>query len=533
MANRSKIIYIVAPALLVIVALVLLFSRSRENKQNHEPEFELRNEGPVIAFGGDVNLGRRQNHISGRDGFARALRGVSRLAEADLAIANLECVLASGGEPADKGESRPFHFRGRPEQVEILHAAGIDVVATANNHSGDYGSTALFEQHDILERAGIGHAGTGRNRGEACAAHYSSAGELVVATISVDTTKTHFSATADAPGSCHVRLDDLAAWQGDIARSIADARKHAHIVLVAVHWGRNHRKQPTRAEVAAGHALIDAGADAVLGSSAHILQGVEVYRGRPIIHDAGNLLFDSQEHPDVDSAIFSLRVGPEGVHELWVDPIVQRYGFSKDADNKRSADILELIEQRSSSWGTPWRRYQGRGLLQFDPPTRPEPQTLNTVPARARTAVAGLDQAPPGCRLGDELPASAAIEPIDFGPMQLVGIQLDRKLVAERRPLWVTSYWRKTGPIPDDRIIRLRAIPSSGTGRRWGGDHEPCDWAWPTSRWHDEQIYRDRFLVRPPPRNVEGDYALQVGVRSAGKKIGRDRTLVPLRVERG
>ena len=63
---------------------------------------------------------------------------------------------------------------------------------------------------------------------------------------------------------------------------IAAARELAHVVLVAVHWGDNYVEEPAKQQkIRLGHALIRSGADAILGSSAHVLQGIEIYRGRP------------------------------------------------------------------------------------------------------------------------------------------------------------------------------------------------------------------------------------------------------------
>ena len=113
--------------------------------------------GPMLAFGGDVNLGRHQNAISAADGPAAALGRVDALARADLAVVNLESVVASRGERAvEKGERASYYYRGRPEMLGVLGAAGVDVVATANNHSLDYGVEALREQSDYLRRMGIG-----------------------------------------------------------------------------------------------------------------------------------------------------------------------------------------------------------------------------------------------------------------------------------------------------------------------------------------------------------------------------------------
>lgn len=121
----------------------------------------------TIAWGGDVNIGRRFHyrfrHAHGRDALAR----IMPLVEADLRIVNLECVVATCGEECvDKGERSSYYFRARPEMLETLLRGGVDLVTTANNHSGDYGPVALVEQAAWLDMAGIGHAGAGRNREE-------------------------------------------------------------------------------------------------------------------------------------------------------------------------------------------------------------------------------------------------------------------------------------------------------------------------------------------------------------------------------
>lgn len=114
-------------------------------------------------------------------------------------------------------------------------------------------------------------------------------GDLKAAIFSVDATQHRFAATEDTAGSAYLSLSNPQAWLDMLAPRINDARKQAHVVLVAVHWGDNLRAEPSVDEVAVGHAIIEAGADAVLGASAHLLQAVEIYNGRPIIHDAGDL----------------------------------------------------------------------------------------------------------------------------------------------------------------------------------------------------------------------------------------------------
>lgn len=445
----------------------------------------------TIAFGGDVNLGRRQNAISARDGARLALEDVPGLREADLAIVNLESVISSIGESGvEKGERAPFYFRGRPETLDVLVAAGVDAVATANNHSGDYGTDALVDQKRHLDATGIAFAGSGQDLAEACEPEWLPAGELVVALVSVDATMPFFAATPADPGTCHLPLDEPDAWRDRIGPVLETARSASHVTLVAVHWGPNDATEPSTEKRAVGRLLVELGADAVLGSSAHVLQGIEVVDGRPIIHDAGNLLFDSQEG-DVHSALFVLEVDPRGVVGIRIRPLISSYGVTTRAGPDDEARILEALAAQSEALGTAMTGDR----ITFDPPPRdPPPSPGHVVPRRLTAAEAAVGP-PPGCvvkRVPDEL----AGEPQALGPLTFLGARVEPSPVAEQTLAWVESYWRADSTPAEDVWLSPRLESTSGgDDRRY--DHEPCDWGWPASRLVPGTIYRDRAPLRP------------------------------------
>ena len=116
----------------------------------------------VLAFGGDVTLARRQHVFLTEIQKGNKQFDLPAFMGADLRLVNLECVISSRGEQGrDKGEGGPHYFRARPEMVTVLQNMSVDIVATANNHSGDYGADALLDQARWLEAAGIAHAGSG------------------------------------------------------------------------------------------------------------------------------------------------------------------------------------------------------------------------------------------------------------------------------------------------------------------------------------------------------------------------------------
>lgn len=283
-----------------------------------------------------------------------------------------ECVVATCGEECvDKGERSSYYFRARPEMLETLLRGGVDLVTTANNHSGYYGPAALVEQAGWLDMDGIGHAGAGRNREEAFRRAIRRAGHLDIALFALDAAQQSFAAGESSPGTAWLDPAKPAEWGALMAPRIAAAREQADIVLVAIHWGRNNLDQPDALEIAGGHALIDAGADAVLGASAHLLQGVEVYRDRPILHDAGDLLFDALTRGDNDSGIFTLEIDHRSVSRVAFLPLEVGFCRTVPLAQPVAAEAVQKFAGKCAALGTRMEIGEDRrGHLELTPPDR-------------------------------------------------------------------------------------------------------------------------------------------------------------------
>lgn len=476
---------------------------------------------PVVAWGGDVNLGRRQHYRTAELGPANVLP-IPALKDADLSIVNLECVVATQGEQGiNKGEGGPYYYRARPEMLQILLESHIDVVTTANNHSGDYGPDALLEQGAWLDAIGIGHAGTGAHREAALTPVLRRAGELNIAIFSIDATQHRYAATDRRPGSAYLPLHDAAAWHAEFAPRITAIRQRAHIVLVAVHWGENLATMPDAAEIAVGHSLIDAGADAVLGASAHVLQGIEIYRDRPIIHDAGDLLFDSVRSTLGDSGIFRLELSHHGVERVVFVPIGIGFGFSEQLSGEAAQAAVRNYAIHCAATGSRLiPTTDGRGHIELTPPARP---FLRKIPAPQATYSPEILSAPiyPEQETSqnwtiDTIPADARMEPCKLGPLTLLGCRVRPTTIDRRRMLWVESFWCCDEAVEEDIRLDFRAVPQSPTRMKsWGisMDHDPCDWLMPTSRWKPGTIYRDYYGLRPPYLKDWENVDLQVSVK--------------------
>jgi poly-gamma-glutamate synthesis protein (capsule biosynthesis protein) len=160
------------------------------------------------------------------------------------------------------------------------------VVSVANNHAGDYGRFAFVDMLSRLDAAGIGYFGGGANIARAYAPQVVLIGDLKVALIGVSNIETpYFAATETQAGI---------AWADDaqIVASIETARTLADVVIVMPHWGWEYTQIMSSEQQRLARLMVDAGADAVIGSHPHHIQKTEEYQGKIIAYSLGNFIFE-------------------------------------------------------------------------------------------------------------------------------------------------------------------------------------------------------------------------------------------------
>jgi poly-gamma-glutamate synthesis protein (capsule biosynthesis protein) len=191
-----------------------------------------------------------------------------------------------------------FSFRGHPRVAEALTVAGIDYVSMANNHAMDYRAEALLETIIHLDRIGIAHAGAGANRDEAATPAVFDAGGITVGVVAFADHFREYAASADTPGTNVIEIDRTARTLDRIRAAIRAARRRgADLAVFSIHWGPNMRQRPTPDFVEFAHAVMDSGVDIFHGHSAHLFQGVEIYKGKVILYDTGDLIDDYYVDP--------------------------------------------------------------------------------------------------------------------------------------------------------------------------------------------------------------------------------------------
>ncbi len=231
------------------------------------------------------------------------------LDQADLRVANLECVIAAGGKAADK----PWTFRADPRVLPLLKRH-VDAVSVANNHSGDFGRTAFAEMLDRLERTGLPYFGGGRDLREAHRPLIIERKGIKIALLGYD----EFFPRAFEAGYDYAGI----AWSEDeqVAYDIRQARKQADIVIPFMHWGQEHESSANSRQRQLARLMIDAGADAVVGTHPHVVQDTEIYKGKPIVYSLGNFVFDGFSSADNNTGwVLWLDLTRQGVKAWRID----------------------------------------------------------------------------------------------------------------------------------------------------------------------------------------------------------------------
>jgi poly-gamma-glutamate synthesis protein (capsule biosynthesis protein) len=214
-------------------------------------------------------------------------------ADPDVRIINLETSITSS---EDCCPDKEVLYRMHPGNIGCLTAAGIDCCCLANNHVLDWGYRGLEETLQTLDRAGVAHAGAGRNNAAAAAPavlDVAGKGRVLVFALGSPTSgiPRAWGATDDRAGVN--LLEDLSeATAREVAAQMRQVRRPGDVTVVSIHWGTNWGYRVPAEQIHFAHRLIEEGVDVVHGHSSHHVKSLEVYRDRLILYGCGDFLTD-------------------------------------------------------------------------------------------------------------------------------------------------------------------------------------------------------------------------------------------------
>lgn len=219
-----------------------------------------------FVFGGDVHFegGLRSKLDINPSGMFAPIIGV--LGPADITMVNLETAITTGGTP----ESKAYRFRAPPSAFEALRVAGVDVVSMANNHGRDFGAMGLADTLAAKQQTALVVLGIGSTAEEAYRPWLTEVrGQRLAIFAATDVLDdwliASWTATDAQPGLASAKPPD----QERLLAEIRATRPTADTIVVYLHWGVEGSTCPSTRQRELAQALVDAGADLVVGSHTH------------------------------------------------------------------------------------------------------------------------------------------------------------------------------------------------------------------------------------------------------------------------
>lgn len=283
----------------VITAMIaVLFpwtsAMAAENAQSADAQGDTSPQTITLGFAGDINLSddwctmkyMTSNGLDITDCIGSDV--IAQTNSYDLFMINNEFTYSTRGS---KMKGKAYTFRANLANISMIEALGTDVVLMANNHVYDYGKDAFLDTLDTLSSAGILEVGAGRNISEAMAPVYFDIDGITISYVAASRAEKNImtpKAGDNSPGILY------AYDEAQYLECIKTAKANSDYCVASIHWGTEYSNNADKTQRKLAKEFIDAGADVVIGTHPHVIQGIEYYKDKPIIYSLGNFWFNEK-----------------------------------------------------------------------------------------------------------------------------------------------------------------------------------------------------------------------------------------------
>ena len=301
------------------------------------------NNTSTLSFVGDVSLADNWYIMPKYDERNKGVYGilsedtVKVMTESTLMIANNEFTVSDRGE---KMPGKYYTFRASPKRLKIYEEMGVDLVTLANNHVYDFGKTAFYDMIDSLNEYKIQYIGAGKNIEEAKKPFYFIVNGYKISFVNATRAEKLIltpEATEDEGGvfRCYDPTNFI--------NVIKQEKEVSDYVIALIHYGKEDSHSLEDVQVESSKQYIDAGADVIVGSHAHVLQGIEFYKEKPIIYNLGDFIFNDETK---DTGIFQIKLNNNGNMEYYFIPALEQDEYTKLLDGEEKQRVINNM----NSW---------------------------------------------------------------------------------------------------------------------------------------------------------------------------------------
>lgn len=315
-------------SLVAIVMGVFLFRNTLFSSVYVSPSLSengTSNSTKPLLFVGDIMLGRYVETLSIREeDELYPFRQMKEYLREHVTIGNLEGPIPDNHEPTP---INGFSFSFPSTSPQVLKEGGIAAVSLANNHMFDKGRRGWEETKRALDTGGVSHFGG-----------YSPTEGDYFETKFGTTTVIVYGITMIATG-----WDETQAIE--VTRKLRSEHPGAYLIAF-LHWGDEYVTQ-NRYQRASARTLIESGVDAIIGAHPHVVQGIELYKGKPIFYSLGNFIFDQYWRKDLEDGFMVKLNKKDSSYEYSLVPIHSVRSVPYIATSTEWDRILEKVSSQS------------------------------------------------------------------------------------------------------------------------------------------------------------------------------------------
>ena len=297
----------------------------------------------TLSFVGDISLADNwyiMPKYDERGGIKGILseRVLDIMTNSNLMVANSEFTVSNRGE---KMSGKQYTFRAKPKRLKIYDEMGVDLVTLANNHVYDFGKTAFLDMLDSFDKYEIPHIGAGHNLNEAKEAYYFIINGYKYAFLNGTRAEKYIL----TPGATDKSEGVFRCYDPtNMIEEIKKVREQSDFVIVIVHFGKEGSHDLEKEQVSSAKSYIDAGADLIVGHHAHVLQGIEFYKNKPIVYNLGDFIFNGNVE---DTAIFQMKVLDNKDLEYYILPAQQKNMYTDLLDGSEKERLINDLNKWS------------------------------------------------------------------------------------------------------------------------------------------------------------------------------------------
>lgn len=291
MNKQLKILLIVIGLLFIVGLFLLLFFKNsfifQQNKKLPNLNSQVEQEKPKtlkILFFGDLMLDRNVLSVIQKRGLNYIFEKTPKQTWEgyDLVGSNLEGAVTEDGRHYNP--QRDYDFAFKPEYVNQLKEYGFNVFNLANNHALDQGWQGVSETYQNLNNLEFNYFGSPDGLVDKNSCQIIEKNSLKI-------------------GFCGFSMTYSVLNESDLEFLIAKTKKQSDLLIASIHWGveYEHIANSTQKEIA--YQMIDWGVDIILGHHPHVVQGLEIYKEKPIFYSLGNFIFDQYFSKDTQEGI--------------------------------------------------------------------------------------------------------------------------------------------------------------------------------------------------------------------------------------